>query len=149
MFKHTPGPWKFEATKDSALGCHWWVSSTANFKEADEYGASYYLMMSGICRRNDAALMAAAPDLLKALEEISDCYLGDCPAAMDPTTHAVQHVSRLRKIAYDAMRKLMLGDAAAPPVSGTTKDDDTISQGGGESHMPSPVPAANADEAVS
>lgn len=148
MFKHTPGPWKIEPSKDSALGCHWWVSSTANFRGADEYGASYYLMMSGICRRNDAALMAAAPDLLKALEEISDCYLGDCPTAMDEKTHAVQHVSRLRKIAYDAMSKLM-GDTAAPPVSGTSKDDDTASVGGGESPTQSPCPAANAVEAVS
>lgn len=41
--------------------------------------------------------------LADALTTIKDSHLGDCPSAVDPLSHAQDHIFRLRKIALAAL----------------------------------------------
>ena len=69
--KHTPGPWKFEHSEDIDLPNHVAISANTHTMlaqvvwkmENDEYSPQ--------CEAN-ARLIAAAPDLLEALEAIID-----------------------------------------------------------------------------
>ena len=75
---HTPGPWKFEVVEDtgSFLGCKW----------LDGGGGSSVIDLSNECTgypengedlqmtisKDDAALIAAAPEMLAVLEELEE-----------------------------------------------------------------------------
>jgi len=68
--KHTPGPWRIGKTGGTV------VCDTATHRE-DASGVEYYgghLVAESICRREDALLIAAAPDLLAACESIVDFF---------------------------------------------------------------------------
>lgn len=41
--------------------------------------------------------------LRAVLDEIANAHLGDCPAAMDPMSHARAHIQYLRKLALAAL----------------------------------------------
>lgn len=53
-----------------------------------------------------AALIAAAPDLLAALEQIADAHVPDQPASsgLNEADYVREHVARLRRIARAALR---------------------------------------------
>lgn len=64
--EHTPGPWV--ADDLTTLICPELVSEDYHFVESVEPGSHLYLSFSGT--KADALLIAAAPDLLEALERI-------------------------------------------------------------------------------
>jgi len=64
--KHTPGPWKL-----SVDGCNA-ENNRANVVE----GANGSLIVYGNANDSDARLIAAAPDLLEALQELWDIHKG-------------------------------------------------------------------------
>ena len=71
---HTPGPWKFEVVDetDSFLGCRWLdggggssvIDLSNEWAGYPENGEDLQMTIS----KDDAALIAAAPDMLEALE---------------------------------------------------------------------------------
>ena len=71
---HTPGPWKFEVVEDtgSFLGCKWLdggggssvIDLSDEWTGYPENGEDLQMTIS----KDDAALIAAAPDMLRALE---------------------------------------------------------------------------------
>jgi hypothetical protein len=71
---HTPGPWKFEVVDetDSFLGCRWLdggggssvIDLSNEWTGYPENGEDLQMTIS----KDDAALIAAAPDMLEALE---------------------------------------------------------------------------------
>jgi hypothetical protein len=63
---HTPGPWKYEADKGYVLKC---FIMTADFDE-DTNSGSVIARTSDNISEADAALIAAAPDLLAACEAL-------------------------------------------------------------------------------
>ena len=75
---HTPGPWKFEVVDetDSFLGCRWLdggggssvIDLSNEWTGYPENGEDLQMTIS----KDDAALIAAAPDMLEALERIRD-----------------------------------------------------------------------------
>jgi len=60
--KHTPGPWTLDEPRDSKIGLGRWICS------GDEYVARVNLNENEKRRNADAHLIAAAPDLLDAVE---------------------------------------------------------------------------------
>jgi hypothetical protein len=68
MNKHTPGPWYVALDSDDDL----FVSSDDG-KTICEIANSRDFINSAIEGRNNARLIAAAPDLLAALEEVTRC----------------------------------------------------------------------------
>ena len=61
MSKHTPGPWIFEeAIGDAETGETIWYTVESENGE----------LIAGWCKKDDAALMAAAPSMKKALTDI-------------------------------------------------------------------------------
>ena len=78
---HTPGPWKFEVVDetDSLLGCkrlNGWNGSTVIYLSDEwtgypECGQDLQMTIS----KDDAALIAAAPEMLEALEEMATMNL--------------------------------------------------------------------------
>ena len=75
---HTPGPWKFEVVDetDSFLGCRWLdggggssvIDLSNEWAGYPENGEDLQMTIS----KEDAALIAAAPEMLEALERIRD-----------------------------------------------------------------------------
>ena len=75
---HTPGPWKFEVVDetDSFLGCRWLdggggssvIDLSNEWAGYPENGEDLQMTIS----KDDAALIAAAPEMLEALERIRD-----------------------------------------------------------------------------
>ena len=61
MSKHTPGPWTWEGITQTATGRGYYAIST----DGREVAAV------GRCTPHDARLIAAAPELLAALEELA------------------------------------------------------------------------------
>ena len=83
--KHTPGPWKVDVSKD--------VWGNDEFDIMDSGG--YTLLTGFVHRKDDALLMAAAPELLQALADIQECcngYVGTGP------------LKTINEIASDAIR---------------------------------------------
>ena len=88
--KHTPGPWKVEVTQDE------W--SDELYDIMDSGGCS--LLTDYVHRKDDARLMASAPDLLQALINIQECcngYVGSGP------------LKTINEIASDAINKIRTG----------------------------------------
>ena len=56
--KHTPGPWKIEVTQDA------WGNDEFDIMDS----GGYSLLTDFVHRKEDAKLMAAAPELLEDLE---------------------------------------------------------------------------------
>jgi len=71
--KHTPGPWEIEPSDDGQS--HWIVPAASN---RCGWVGDRYMRVSGPIDIHDARLIAAAPDLLEALEA---CY-----AALHPNS---------------------------------------------------------------
>ena len=73
---HTPGPWKFEVVEeaDSFLGCKWLdggggstvIDLSDEWMGYPECGQDLQMTIS----KDDAALIAAAPEMLEALEAL-------------------------------------------------------------------------------
>ena len=88
--KHTPGPWTVEVTQDS------WGND--EFDIMDSGGCT--LLTGFVHRKDDALLMAAAPELLQALADIQECcneYVGSGP------------LKTINEIASDAISKARTG----------------------------------------
>lgn len=62
MSKHTPGPWKFESLP-SSRGEDWSVLSVGGLTVESPSALTYVA-----CHQSDQRLIAAAPDLLEALQ---------------------------------------------------------------------------------
>ena len=75
---HTPGPWKFEVVEeaDSFLGCKWLdggggstvIDLSDEWMGYPECGQDLQMTIS----KDDAALIAAAPEMLVVLEELRE-----------------------------------------------------------------------------
>ena len=88
--KYTPGPWTVEVTQDS------WGND--EFDIMDSGGCT--LLTGFVHRKDDARLMAAAPELLQALADIQECcneYVGSGP------------LKTINEIASDAISKTLTG----------------------------------------
>ncbi len=66
MSTHTPGPWK-AWQRDADKGSNYWLIRTASEKTGLED------TLRGYCGEANARLIAAAPDLLEALEGLLEC----------------------------------------------------------------------------
>lgn len=66
MSKHTPGPWRFGKNSDDVV-----ADQPAGHSEESDHVAYYggHLVAESICSHN-RSLIAAAPELLEALEEL-------------------------------------------------------------------------------
>jgi len=87
MSKHTPGPWKIGSEQTDGLGRYAQVQSSEEFGDivarvCVAHNANHTLNRSG---RANARLIAAAPELLEALELILP-YLTDGEDAGDEAT---------------------------------------------------------------
>jgi hypothetical protein len=107
---HTPGPWLLqertvyaldESEKSNRFSCR--VQGGFQVRRVVEHGER----TSDVELDANARLIAAAPELLEALEAISEGHLPDQPAAssLDEYEWAVQHVRKLRKIARAAIAR--------------------------------------------
>ena len=92
---HTPGPWEWDAGSPHILNA---PSASMDGSRMDE--ASMVVMMSGAARKrittDNARLIAAAPELLAALEElhrvdclVDDAYYAQHDAAMQTARAAI------------------------------------------------------------
>ena len=70
MSKHTPGPWEIKRHFDS---CYRYISAPEHIALAQVVWCVEEEERSPVCEAN-AHLIAAAPDLLEALEELADQY---------------------------------------------------------------------------
>ena len=82
--KHTPGPWKINA--DCPMAEHGQISI-----ETDGYYIA--LLDAGARQTANARLIAAAPDLLDALQDYDDAFTG-----FDPSSKESRHRMRLAVI---------------------------------------------------
>ena len=63
MSKHTPGPWEARADPNSSLPDDWCIGTGP--QNIDKVA---------VCSKCDARLIAAAPELLEALQEMIDAH---------------------------------------------------------------------------
>lgn len=104
MSKHTPGPWIFGQNKFQKNSGQYDIGLSVSDTEAGgisgcRRGTDDYFCVGGLCREADARLIAAAPEMLEALEEgrraigdhsaPSDCYATG-PLTGDPIRDLVQ-----------------------------------------------------------
>lgn len=82
MSAHTPGPWE---PRQSAAG-YWFIDH--------ERGGEGYTLTKLDCNELDARLIAAAPELLKALRELSD-YVFDEYSASHPLCERAAEARKL------------------------------------------------------
>lgn len=68
MSKHTPGPWEWQDGEEALVGPKHVVMLETN------YGLTFAKYPGGEIEKANARLIAAAPDLLEALE-LADCVL--------------------------------------------------------------------------
>jgi hypothetical protein len=73
--KHTSGPWKVIVYPHVGQH-HPWIEAESNHN-----GGGPYLSASGLMSMEDARLIAAAPDLLEALELLLSYRCDDVPTA--------------------------------------------------------------------
>ena len=76
MSKHTPGPWVFEMHQSS---CTWYVQTPRGYADPT---------ICEVATRANARLIAAAPELLEALEMIATFLDGQCDNGWEPQTVA-------------------------------------------------------------
>lgn len=72
--KHTPGPWEIEPSDDGQS--HWIVPAASN---GCGWVGDRYMRVSGPIDIHDARLIAAAPDLLAALQDCFQWFENDSP----------------------------------------------------------------------
>lgn len=89
--KHTPGPWKMGKRKDGS----WWIS-LGDFKTGPHFQGDVTVEVTDA----DAALIAAAPDLLAAL----DGLLADDLEPVDGFGPHVEACARRKAAAFAAAR---------------------------------------------
>ena len=76
MSKHTPGPWFIEQRTYDDGSTHFRITAS----EGHGWAGDRYMSVSGCIDEHDALLIAAAPELLDALETIVEhfeYYMGD------------------------------------------------------------------------
>lgn len=73
-------------------------------------------------RQRDEAIISAGVKNA-ALHEIAHRHLGDCPAAQDERTFALNHINSIRKIAYDALSP-SVGAKVMAVVAAAEKETD-------------------------
>ena len=91
---HTPGPWKAVQRQ------YWWSIET----DTEEITSSPDAERRYGCveKEENARLMAAAPEMLEALEDIAR---GAGPYSRDPLTHASNTIEYMVSIAQSAIAK--------------------------------------------
>lgn len=94
--QHTPGPWTVETDRGTGGGFHY-----VNAKEAGETIAQVNILSPTSAGRANAQLIAAAPELLRALEEISQHAFDDDT----PVEDIVADFERMRTLASEALAK--------------------------------------------
>ena len=102
---HTSGPWKQGTTLVTAATSHWNIDQWKENEERENrmVFANFSFMDQGLSRvriavcekSDDALLIAAAPELLEALEEFlkaydSDKLFGDDPSEVDKARAAIR-----------------------------------------------------------
>jgi hypothetical protein len=106
---HTPGPWKFSQDRDRP-GAHF-ITNANGVLVARVNGANiaddpndYDAYIPGRSDETDAnaRLIAAAPDLLAALEEIAK---GQGAFSRDPIVHAINTIADMKALAVAAIAK--------------------------------------------
>jgi len=65
--KHTPGPWVHRPGQTDG---HWIIGLPNDIPECIGLRGDEYMCVSGICTEPDARLIAAAPELLEALQAL-------------------------------------------------------------------------------
>jgi hypothetical protein len=70
MSKHTPGPWVAKPDPNACQPDDWCVGLSGSEANIDKVA---------VCSKQDAHLIAAAPDLLEALKKVNDaaCYASE------------------------------------------------------------------------
>lgn len=72
MSQHTPGPWGAYQLKGHEGSDFWWISAG----NRNGWKGASYMQVSGQIGEANARLIAAAPELLEALEQAAD-YLAE------------------------------------------------------------------------
>lgn len=80
--KHTPGPWRYWTQRRPES------EDTCTFRNLD--GAEILRAVTVTLTESDARLIAAAPELLAALEELVNAYIGDVTATRAPEVIAAR-----------------------------------------------------------
>lgn len=110
MSKHTPGPWRCDdvandPSRRNHVGEHYhYVAGGVGFYDKENPGGFCLSMVGSI---DDARLIAAAPELLEALEGLLDARDTDWEEAAegDPDSDEGQAWLSAIKQAYEAVRK--------------------------------------------
>ena len=91
--KFTPGPWYTspfaQSEKQHQIGLQ---ERSFDGEVSGCRGTDEYMLVSGLCKKEDAQLMAAAPDMYEALQNIAEYWNQDQnPGAMvDACWHAIE-----------------------------------------------------------
>ena len=116
MSKHTPGPWKFGPLSGEILHGSYTVATMPNEYEdnaVDQWGSTQKAL-KGIT--SDARLIAAAPDLLSALQ--AACDIIDLEAAIYSARAKVEHETANTRSAGDLKAKVNYFRAAIAKATG-------------------------------
>lgn len=74
MSKHTPGPWEARKALEAVYEQDFYIISSAGVVGYWKGGKSWHTDDKWVLTEADARLIAAAPELLEALQAITDLY---------------------------------------------------------------------------
>ena len=104
--KHTPGPWQsndYTADGRLVLACAVWTRDSNTPIATTRFQIGKYAEKDRVIQHANARLIAAAPDLLAALQ---DCITDEGATARKSHARAMQRLAYISEIARAAIRKV-------------------------------------------
>ena len=104
--KHTPGPWVIDSLLAESKNLHvfYYMIKSPDNKTLAEVKGKHHGIDNNVCEAN-TNVMAAAPEMLEALIEISE---GKGRYDLDPIQHAANCIEDMKALALEAIKKATL-----------------------------------------